>query len=142
MKLEHYAFKVKSWLLINSAYIHFESLVISTSQLMFFLLFRSGYRIKIRYDPRLSTSKAELIDDFEKIYCKMNEMSLQLDKKSQVKQFIKRAFLFVAFLCLLLSCSFLPCNDLSVFLIQMETFLHEYFNWYFHTIKVSSIFMC
>ena len=52
---------------------------------MFFLLFRSGHGIKIRYDPRLSTSNAELIDDFEKIYCKMNEMSLQLDKKSQVK---------------------------------------------------------
>ena len=52
---------------------------------MFFLLFRSGYRIKMQYDPRLRTSKAELIDDFEKIYYKMNEISLQLDKKSPVK---------------------------------------------------------
>ena len=53
--------------------------------------------MKIRYDPRLNTSKTELIDDFENIYCKMNEMSLQLDKKSQ-EHFCCRFFVFAAFL--------------------------------------------
>ena len=45
-----------------------------------------GQGIESRYDDsRVGTSKVELTCDFEKIYCKMNEMSLQLDKKSQVK---------------------------------------------------------
>ena len=41
---------------------------------------RSGYTIKVRYDPRLKCTKAELMDDFDKMYTKMNEMSVKLGK--------------------------------------------------------------
>ena len=44
-----------------------------------------GILVIIKYLVTNELSKAELTCDFEKIYCKMNEMSLQLDKKSQVK---------------------------------------------------------
>ena len=41
---------------------------------------RSGYTIKVRYDPRLKCTKSELMDDFDKMYSKMNEMSVKLGK--------------------------------------------------------------